>query len=38
MYSIPLREIDMQHDHLRYTYSPNPVNLPRWVRRLWSWF
>ena len=38
LYSIPSQEIHMRHDHLRYTYSPSPVILPRWVRRVWSWF
>jgi hypothetical protein len=35
---LPPQEIDMRYDHLRYTYSPSPIHLPRWVRQLWSWF
>jgi hypothetical protein len=39
MYSIrPEEETAMRHEGLRYTYSPSPVRLPRWLRRVWSWF
>ena len=33
-----LQEIPMRHDHFRYTYRPTAIHLPRWARRIWSWF
>jgi hypothetical protein len=37
LYSIDSREFDMRHARLRYTYTPSPLHLPRWMRRVWSW-
>ena len=37
MYSIRLQETHMRYASPRYTYTPSPSHLPRWMRRVWSW-